>query len=419
MAVISKINNVDTSGTSGINNIFGSGSGGGGLTAPAIGSTNGVQTFGGNITSLNTGLDATFNRGPHGLTNYAHTDFVRISAKKNKETFFAITNDGKLHYNTTTNSWMVGMTIDGEWHEDTSNPTGTSGNWTDIVSDDQSSLAVRGGDICFRGYGNYRQRGDGSTSSTSTWVKVYDGSSDAAVRVYMGYRVAYMVTASGRIYSTGYRYEGMTGEGTTSGQQSSWTNITPAGITVDPHAVGVGYRSCKFIDTNGDVWSFGDNNNENSGPLATGTSDNLVPTQSTNTQPFLGGKLLGGADGDMFFILDSSGQLWAQGEGSARTNPLGGSTDRRNNWVSIGTAGTWTEGSDAMTSVSGSDQITYFVRSDGSMDISGLDGAEMTASPSSTGVAQSGAAPFNVLGSGNNVHMVSGGVNNFMVVYKS
>ena len=209
MAVITEINGVSTSGTTGVNNIFGSGggTGGGGLTAPDIGTTSGIQVFGGSISSINGGLNSSFNRGPVELTQYTSSDFVAIAAKRGYNTFMAVTNDGKLWYNSNTTTWMAGITADSSWREDTVSPAGTSGDWTWVSCDNNSAAAIRGGDVCFKGYGNYGQRGDGSTSSTSSWVKTYDGSSDAAVRVHLGYRISYLITEPGKLYSPGSRYE--------------------------------------------------------------------------------------------------------------------------------------------------------------------------------------------------------------------
>ena len=390
--------------------------GGGGLTAPALGTNSGVQVLSSNISSVNPGLNASFNRTTVGLTSYSHTDFVRLAAKKTYKTFFAVTSDGKLHYNTSTGSWMSGATTDSEWHEDTSNPSGTSGNWTDVATDDQSALAIRGGDVCFRGYGNYRQRGDGSTGSSSIWIKTYDGSTDAASRVYMGYRVSYLVTAAGKLLSSGYNYDGQTGVGTSSGQTASWTDITPAGVTVA--SFGFGYRCAKFIDQNGDVWSFGDNGQLHSGPLWTSSSDRLSPTQSTNTQPFLGAEIIGGACGDMFSILDTNGQLWVQGEGGGRINPAGGTTDKKNAWYTSGSAGDYVGGF-ANGTTSSSDQIVYYIKNDDSLLLSGLDAQNMTASHNSTGSKTSGTSPYNIFTApGNKIHMVAGNVSQYIVVYK-
>jgi hypothetical protein len=416
MAVITKINNIGTSGTTGINNIFGSGGGGSGLTAPSLGTNAGVQVYGGNISSVNTDLDASFNRGPVGLKTYSGTDFVRLAVKEEYNTAFAVTSDGKLHYATDNTTYLTGYTADGEWHEDTSSPSGTSGNWTDVTCDDRSVAAIRGGDVVFRGYGGDRQRGDGSTSTANTWVKTYDGSTDAAVRIYLGFRVSYLVTAAGKLYSCGYRYEGMTGEGTTSGQQPNWTDVTPSGVAV--RSLGYGYRSCKFLDSNGDVWSFGNNSNNNSGPLVTSTSNILTPTQSTNTQPFPNGTIIGGGCSDMYLILDSSGQLWVQGEGYARYNPDGTNVDKKGAWASIGSSGTYTANSYGQGTFGSADQIMYLVRSDGSMDVMGLDGSPMAAAPHPTGVAPTGNPPFKVFtDTANNVHMASGNINLAIVAY--
>lgn len=416
MAVITEINGISTSGTTGVNNIFGSGGGGGGLSAPSLGTTSGIQTFGSLISSINGDLNSSFNRGEVGLTQYTSSDFVVIAAKRGYNTFMAVTNDGKLWYNTNTNSYMSGATTDSSWHEDLSNPVNTSGNWTWVSCDNSSAMAIRGGDICFRGYGNYRQRGDGSTGSTSIWVRTYDGSTDAAVRCYLGYRVAYMLTASGKIYSCGYRYEGMTGEGTTSGQQPTWTDITPSGRTVVD--IGVAYRACKFIDDQGDVWSFGDNGQQTSGPLYTSNADIITPTQGTNNQMFAGGKILGGSGAKMWFIMDANNQVWMQGDGAGREHTTGNANDYKNNWTAMDSAGDYTLGSFVVNGESTSDNLSFFVKSDGAVVFSGIDGINLTASADANGTRQSGNPPYDMFTSASNdVGKISGNINRYLVTY--
>ena len=417
MAVITKIGGVATSGTSGVNNIFGSGSGGGVSAAP-LGTNAGVQVFGRSLSTLNADLDSTFNRSAVGLTQYSGSDFICACVRKNSKTAAVVTNDGKLHYMTTSSAWVFDWNTDGDWHEDTASPTGTSGNWTWIDCDDQNFMAIRGGDVVFRGYGNYRQRGDGSTSSISTWVKTYDGSTDPAVKVYLNYRISYLITQSGKIYNCGYRYDGQTGEGTSSGQQASWTDITPAGITVAD--IGFGYRNAKIIDSLGDVYSWGDNANQHSGPLDTGTADNLSVVRSTNTQPFLGAKFFGGGSGDLFVIRTSNGEIWAQGEGGGRERPDGSTSDIKNAWTHLSSLdGVYAEPYMSHGQTNNSDNISFMTKTNGEVTINGTDASGLTASPTATGTSQSGNPPFDVLGGSQNVKFANGNYNHFIVVYGS
>lgn len=422
MAVITEINGISTSGTTGVNNLFGSGSGGGGgggITIPAIGTTTGIQMFGKAVSTLNPAITSAYNRTEVGLTQYSGSDFIAMGVKKNYATAFVVTNDGKLWYNTTTATYISSRTVDGQWHEDTQNVTGTSGDWTWVSCDDNSAMAIRGGDICFMGYGNYRQRGDGSTSSSTQWIKTYDGSSDPAVRCYLNYRVAYIQTQSGKILSTGYRYDYQTGENTASGQQANWTDVTPSGVTVTQ--IACGYRSCKFLDGNGDVWSFGDNLNRTSGPLYASNTDLRVPTQSTNNQQFAGATWLGGFDGDMYMIVDSSGDLWIQGEAGSRMSPDGSLTDRKDAWYKPSIAnGTFSTDNLMMPQGSQSDNLAYLVRNDGSILMTGTDAQEMTATQAADGNELAGNPPYATFtDSANNVYQAIGNVNRYLVTYGS
>ncbi len=353
-----------------------------------------------------------------GLTSYAGDDFKAVAVKKNYNTAFAVTNDGKLHYITNTTTWMTGATADFEWHEETASPTGTSGNWTWVDCDETSAVAIRGGDVCFRGYGAYRQRGDGLTSNAGTWTKTYDGSTDAAVKVYLGYRVCYMITAGGKIFSCGYRYEGMTGEGTATGTQPTFTDITPSGITVVD--VCYGYRSAKFLDSDGDIWHFGDNANQTGGPEINGSGDRWTPENGTDNGDFVDAHLVTGGSGDMFVVLGDDEKVYVIGEGSGRENPYGGNGDERGDYDdSSSLNGVYSPPLMAMGQYSSGDNISYMTKKTGEVTILGLDGANLTGSTTTTGTNQSGVAPFTVLGGSQNVFFCTGNVNRFIVIYQS
>ena len=293
MADIAKINEQDVP------------SGGGGTTANPL-ATSGVQFAEAISVTFNSGLDATFGRGPAATQTFEQIVMNRYNQ------FYARKSDGTLWYwfpSSGTGSTYYkpsGTTADGTWRQ-----YGSDTNWNLLAGGYSCFGALRDGDYWFIGQGSNRQRGDGSTSSVSNWTEV--NSAGNWTYLWFGYNHAWIVNSSGEAYSSGRGYSYMTGQGTTSTvstftrESASLTNIVE---------VSGGYRSSYLRNSSGDVYMTG-NDQYGKWPQQTSGSQSSVngPTLAiSSTSDYVCGKL-----GKMGYYggcnIDTDGYLRYHGNG--------------------------------------------------------------------------------------------------------
>jgi len=255
---------------------------GGGVTANAL-ATTGVQICGVATNDFNSNIGVEFGRGAIDTTN----SFTKIVCNDRAQ-LHALKSDGTLWYNYpssgtgSTHFKPSAYTADRTWRK-----YGSDTNWTDISGSNNAFGAIKDGDYWFLGYGAYRQRGDGSSSSASNWTEV--NSAGNWTKVFLGYRTAFLINSSAELYSTGYGYDYMSGQGTTSTistfarEQSSLTNVVE---------VSFGYRCAWIRLSNGSVHFTGFNGENLAGPQITSTSDQNGPTLAVDhTSDYVCGKL--------------------------------------------------------------------------------------------------------------------------------
>lgn len=244
-------------------------SGGSGITANAIASS-GVQSVSNGSIFNNPNVTSDFAIGPAS----SHT-FTKIVLSRQYKQAFAIKSNGQLWYWAKDTSYLTqgAFTSDGTWRQ-----YGTATDWTDIAAGENCFGAVKGGDMMFLGYGAYRQRGDGSTSSVSNWTTT--NSTLTWSKVAMGYRMTVGITTDGHAYTTGYGYDYMSGQGSTSTistftrEKNSLTNITQA---------VVGRRCSIYLNSSGDVYFTGNNGYNIAGPNITSTADVNGPSLQSSS----------------------------------------------------------------------------------------------------------------------------------------
>ena len=291
-------------------------SGGSGIspnTLPALGVNGTVQVGGGSI-ATNPLVTIDFNIGP----TSANT-FTQIEGRTDNSVswifLIALKSDGSLWYNVSNganpsySTWAT--TKDGEWHQH-----GSDLDWTDISSENAAFSAVKNGDLMFVGYGNYRQRGDGSTSSTSSWI--VSNSVLTWTKTSLGYRMHGAVTDTGHAYFCGYNYDYMTGQGTQSGSNATLTR-EQFSLTGCTDLAASCYRHCKIIK-DGNIYSQGRNSLNFSGPAITSTADINGPLLS-----YSGGDITKIFRGNYwaYMALTTTGQLRFAGYGNYRARPDG------------------------------------------------------------------------------------------------
>jgi hypothetical protein len=281
-------------------------SGGGGITANTIASS-GVQSLSNASIFNNSAVTSDFAIGPA----TSHT-FTKIVLSRQYKQAFAIKSSGQLWYWAIDDTYMSSsyFTTDGTWRQ-----YGTDTDWTDIAAGENCFGAVKGGDMMFIGYGHYRQRGDGSTSSVSNWTTTNNTLTWS--KVAMGYRLTVGITTGGHAYATGYGYDYMSGQGSTSTistftrEQNSLTNIVQA---------VVGRRCSVYLNSSGDVYYTGNNGQNTAGPEITSTSDVNGPTLQSSSADRVISKL-----GEPSYYgtchIDSDGYLRHVGYGAHRMRP--------------------------------------------------------------------------------------------------
>ena len=288
----------------------------GGLTANSVSST-GVQFYGSSVVWANSDVTPDFNVGPAVTT---HT-FTKIVGSGSYLQFHALKSDGTLWYWAKDSTYLTSLnfTADGTWRQ-----YGSATDWEDICAGDITFGAIRNGNIWFLGGGSYRQRGDGSTSSTFDWTQV--NSAGNWVRILHGYRNAWAINSSGEAYATGYGYDYMTGQGSTltianfTREQNNLSNF------VD---VASGYRSTFLLTSSGDVYFTGANPQGFAGPAITSTSDRNGPILAVDSvNHYRCAKICnhsyhGGCH------IDVDGYLRFNGEGSSRLRPDNSTSDAK------------------------------------------------------------------------------------------
>jgi alpha-tubulin suppressor-like RCC1 family protein len=310
----------------------------GGITANAV-SDNGVQVYGTGGLWTNPDVTAVFNVGAPDTT---HT-FTKIVGSYAYIQFHALKSDGTLWYWSQSNTYMSSsyFTADGTWRQ-----YGTDTDWEDICGGQFTFGAIKNGNIWFLGSGSYRQRGDGSTGGVSVWTQV--NSAGNWSKIYHGFRNAWAINDSGEAYSTGYGYQYMTGQGTTSTiatftrEKNSLTNIVE---------VKGGYR-CTFLrNSSGDVYFTGANNNSKAGPNISTTSDVNGPNLSVDSSVHYVCAALGGHNDHGGCHIDSDGYLRFNGEASSYMRPDNSTTDAKGSssglrLTSLGTGWTYYDNMD-------------------------------------------------------------------------
>lgn len=281
-------------------------------TIPASG-VNGTVLVGNGTFPTNPLVTVDFNIG---ITDA--NSFTKITCRADTIAMIALKADGSLWYWAQADAtYMSWGTADGTWRQ-----YGTDTDWTDISSESQCFSAVKGGDLMYVGLGSTRMRGDGSTSSTTSWVVV--NSALTWVATSLGYRLHAAVTSTGHAYFCGYNYEYQTGQGTTSGSNATLTR-EQFSLTDCTGVASSAYRHCKILK-DGNIYSQGRNSNDFSGPLIIGTSAINGPLLS-----YSGGDIAEIFRGNYWYYmaLTSTGQLRFAGEGVFRARPDGSTADMK------------------------------------------------------------------------------------------
>lgn len=155
---------------------------------------------------------------------------------------------------------------------------GTDTDWEDLAGGRFHFGAIKGGAYYHLGYNSYGQGGAGNTTSVTSWTQV--GTDTDWSEIAHGEYFTVLVKDNGTVYTAGRNYQYRTGQGTSSGNTTSLTQISGVTNAIRP-AAGVDTGAVLVEATKGDgfgtpyVWGY--NNGNNLGVSGQKTS----PTAST------------------------------------------------------------------------------------------------------------------------------------------
>jgi len=180
-------------------------------------------------------------------------------------------------------------------------------NLTDVVSiaGDNSGYALdSSGNVWAWGSNDSGELGNGTTTDSSTPIKVSNLSNIVAVAA-KGV-TNYALDSSGHVWTWGSNYYGQLGNGTSEGKDISTTPVQISKLT-DIVAIAAGSVTGYALDSSGHVWAWGDGIY---GELGNGTTtDSKGPVQVPNLPKIVA--IDGGVNG---YALDNYGYVWSWGE---------------------------------------------------------------------------------------------------------
>jgi hypothetical protein len=210
-------------------------------------------------------------------TSTTSHNFTKIVSNQ-YEQFWGLKADGTLwhfHHNSTFSSYGTQTS----WTQ-----LGSDTDWEDIAAGQYSTYAIKNGELFAYGYQPDRQQGRGNTTTYTSFTSV-SGFTTGCELISAG-RSWSIVVQSGAAYTAGQNSNYRTGQGTQSGDTTTYTQLTGFSNVI---AVFAGYRDGLLIEeaTAGDgygaVYGWGYNNANNMGMSGTKTTPTLTSITSNAT----------------------------------------------------------------------------------------------------------------------------------------
>jgi len=163
------------------------------------------------------------------------------------------------------------------------------------------------------GQNSQGQLGDGTNTERHSPVEVHLPAGVKIVQLVAGGYSGYGLADDGVLWAWGQNTQGQLGDGTTIQRTTPVSVNLPAGLTVQQIATGA--NSVYVLDSTGQVWAWGNNNQ---GQLGDGTSNDSSTPQAVTVLSLpptvtVDRIAAGGWSG---YVLDSSGQIWGWGGNS-------------------------------------------------------------------------------------------------------
>jgi alpha-tubulin suppressor-like RCC1 family protein len=182
----------------------------------------------------------------------------------------------------------------------------------------QTLLLDSTGQIWGAGFNSDYRTGDlsGSLAATnSTFIPSMPAGTHTFTSVEAGDSYSLALEDNGRIWSTGQNAQGQTGQGTSLLSTTGWTQVVNTGGVNDVSItqISTGFDHSMALDSTGNVWMTGDNQN---GQLGLGdTSDRLYFERVTTNVNVESGvtayKIAAGVNRS--YVLDTAGRMWGCG----------------------------------------------------------------------------------------------------------
>jgi hypothetical protein len=210
-------------------------------------------------------------------TSTTSHNFTKIVSNQ-YEQFWGLKADGTLwhfHHGNTFSSYGTQTT----WTQ-----LGSDTDWEDIAAGQYSTYAIKNGELFAYGYNVDGQQGRGNTTTYTSFTSV--SGFTTGCELVSGGRSWSIVVKSGAAYTAGQNLNYRTGQGTQSGDTTTYTQLTGFSNVI---AVFAGYRDGLLIeeatagDGHGAVYGWGYNNANNMGMSGTKTTPTLTSITSNAT----------------------------------------------------------------------------------------------------------------------------------------
>jgi hypothetical protein len=291
------------------------------------------HSYGANpVVNLSCDKDGTYVRVAESKSDFTKISYGRYAA-------YAITASGQLWEIGSQSSYMEGSSSN-TWQQVTGVGDSDTG-WTAASSTYDGGLAINSGKMYYIGANSYGQAGTGNTTAQySSWAQVGSDSDWQDVKRSRFYSLA-TKTSSDVLYVAGRNYQYMTGLDTNSGNTTSWTAINSDNFTNTNITFFTVNYDGGFLIRGGEVYAWGDEDSQERFGLNS-SSDLTKPTQTGNVGGSLQSDWVQGClTNNSMSLINTSGELYHTGEGTARRGDGSNTDNKAGNFVQIGSDTNW------------------------------------------------------------------------------
>tara|TARA_R100000426_G_scaffold28347_1_gene23744 strand:+ start:1241 stop:2560 length:1320 start_codon:yes stop_codon:yes gene_type:complete len=291
------------------------------------------HSYGGNpVMNLSTDKDGFYVRVAESKSDFVKITYGRYAA-------YGITASGQLWEMGSQSSYLEGSTTNS--FQQVTGVGDSDTGWTAVSSTYDGGLAINSGKLYYIGANSYGQAGTGNTTANySSWAQVGSDSDWQDVKRGRWYSMA-TKTSNDVLYVAGRNANYRTGLDTTSGNTTSWTAINSDNFTNTNVTFFTVNQDGGFLIRGGEVYAWGDeDSNERFG--LNSSSDLTKPTQTGKVGgTFQTDWVQGCLTANSMSLINTSGELYHTGEGTARRGDGSNTDNKDGNFVQIGSDTNW------------------------------------------------------------------------------